>query len=81
MWIVGTSQSAAAPRWPRKSPRQFARCNRHPIMNELMLRFLSHRAFQRPFFRFLLGLAVGLLIHYFLYRIFLPVQPFIYVAF
>jgi hypothetical protein len=50
-------------------------------MNELMLRFLSHRAFQRPFFRFLLGLAVGLLIHYFLYRIFLPVQPFIYVAF
>ena len=31
--------------------------------------------------RFLLGLAIGLLLHYLLYRFSLPVQPFIYVAF
>lgn len=31
--------------------------------------------------RFLLGVAIGVLFHYFLYRISLPVQPFIYVAF
>ncbi len=50
-------------------------------MNDFMRRFLAHRAFQRPFFRFLLGLVVGGLLHYFLYRIFLPAEPFIYVAF
>ena len=31
--------------------------------------------------RLLLGLAIGVFIHYLLYRLFLPVQPFIYVAF
>jgi hypothetical protein len=31
--------------------------------------------------RFLLGVALGVFFHYLLYRIFLPVQPFIYVAF
>jgi hypothetical protein len=31
--------------------------------------------------RVLLGLAIGVFIHYLLYRLFLPVQPFIYVAF
>ena len=31
--------------------------------------------------RFLLGLAIGVLLHYLLYRFSLPVQPFIYVAF
>ena len=31
--------------------------------------------------RFLLGLAIGVLFHYMLYRFSLPVQPFIYVAF
>lgn len=31
--------------------------------------------------RFLLGVAIGVLFHYVLYRISLPVQPFIYVAF
>ena len=31
--------------------------------------------------RFLLGLAIGVLLHYLLYRFALPVQPFIYVAF
>lgn len=31
--------------------------------------------------QFLLGLAIGVLFHYMLYRISLPVQPFIYVAF
>ena len=31
--------------------------------------------------RFFLGLAIGVLLHYLLYRISLPVQPFIYVAF
>jgi hypothetical protein len=31
--------------------------------------------------RFLLGLAIGVLLHYLLYRISLPVQPFIYAAF
>lgn len=50
-------------------------------MNDAMQRFLRHRAFQRPFFRFLLGLLVGLFLHYVLYRISLPVKPFIYVAF
>lgn len=29
----------------------------------------------------ILGLAVGLFLHYLCYRLFLPVQPFIYVAF
>ena len=50
-------------------------------MNDLMQRFFSHRAFQRPFFRFLLGLLAGVLLHYVLYRISLPVKPFIYAAF
>jgi xanthosine utilization system XapX-like protein len=27
------------------------------------------------------GIAVGIVLHYFLYRIFLPVEPFIYVSF
>ena len=31
--------------------------------------------------RFVLGLAIGVLFHYMLYRFSLPVQPFIYVAF
>ncbi len=31
--------------------------------------------------RFLLGLAIGWLFHYLLYRFSLPIQPFIYVAF
>ena len=31
--------------------------------------------------RLLLGLAIGVFIQYLLYRLFLPVQPFIYVAF
>jgi hypothetical protein len=31
--------------------------------------------------RFLLGLAIGWLFHYILYRFSLPVQPFIYVNF
>lgn len=31
--------------------------------------------------RFVLGVAIGVLLHYLLYRISLPVQPFIYVAF
>ena len=50
-------------------------------MNEFSQRFFAHRAFQRPFFRFLLGLLVGILMHYVLYRISLPVKPFIYAAF
>lgn len=29
----------------------------------------------------LIGIAIGVLLHYMFYRIFLPVQPFIYVAF
>lgn len=40
---------------------------------------------RRPAARFLLhfalGLALGLFFHYLLYRIYLPVEPFIYVAF
>lgn len=35
----------------------------------------------RWFARFLLGIAIGILFHYLLYRFSLPVQPFIYVAF
>ena len=31
--------------------------------------------------RFLLGIALGVFLHYLLYRISLPLQPFIYVAF
>jgi hypothetical protein len=31
--------------------------------------------------RFLIGLSLGLGLHYLLYRVTLPVQPFIYVAF
>ena len=31
--------------------------------------------------RFLLGLCIGVFFHYLLYRISLPVQPFIYAAF
>jgi len=31
--------------------------------------------------RLILGLAVGLFLHYLCYRLSLPVQPFIYVAF
>jgi hypothetical protein len=31
--------------------------------------------------RFLLGVALGVMFHYLLYRISLPVEPFIYVAF
>jgi hypothetical protein len=27
------------------------------------------------------GIAVGIVLHYLLYRIFLPVEPFIYVSF
>lgn len=30
---------------------------------------------------FVLGLGIGVLLHYMLYRFSLPVQPFIYVAF
>lgn len=50
-------------------------------MNEQMQRFFRHRAFQRPLFRFLIGVLVGIFFHYILYRISLPVKPFIYVAF
>ena len=50
-------------------------------MNDFFQRFFAHRAFQRPVFRFLLGVIIGIFCHYVLYRIFLPVQPFIYVAF
>lgn len=39
----------------------------------------------RPLVRFLLhvalGLVLGVFFHYLLYRIYLPVEPFIYVAF
>lgn len=39
----------------------------------------------RPVVRFLLhfgmGMTLGLFFHYLLYRIYLPVEPFIYVAF
>jgi hypothetical protein len=31
--------------------------------------------------RLVLGLMIGVFLHYLLYRLFLPVQPFIYVAF
>lgn len=31
--------------------------------------------------RFLLGVAIGVLFHYILYRFSLPVEPFIYAAF
>jgi len=31
--------------------------------------------------RFLLGLTLGAFLHYLLYRVGLPVEPFIYVAF
>lgn len=31
--------------------------------------------------RLLLGLALGFFLHYLCYRLFLPVEPFIYVAF
>lgn len=31
--------------------------------------------------RFLLGVGIGVLFHYLLYRFSLPVQPFIYVSF
>ncbi len=31
--------------------------------------------------RFVLGIAIGVFLHYLLYRISLPLQPFIYAAF
>jgi len=50
-----------------------------------MLTRLLDRLLFAPHWRvlghFLLGLAIGVLFHYLLYRISLPVQPFIYVAF
>lgn len=42
------------------------------LLSNLYLRLLG---------RFVLGLAIGMLFHYLLYRFFLPIQPFIYVAF
>jgi hypothetical protein len=39
------------------------------------------RPISRFFLHFGLGLALGLFFHYLLYRIYLPVEPFIYVAF
>lgn len=50
----------------------------------MLLRFLPQLPLPVPIRllgRFLLGLAIGVLFHYLLYRFFLPVQPFIYVAF
>ena len=50
----------------------------------MLTRLLDRFAFApwlRLLGRFLLGLAIGVLLHYLLYRISLPVQPFIYVAF
>jgi hypothetical protein len=35
----------------------------------------------RHAFSLLVGLAVGVFLHYLLYRLGLPIQPFIYVAF
>jgi len=35
----------------------------------------------RVMLSFVLGLAVGVVIHYTLYRVGLPVKPFVYVAF
>jgi hypothetical protein len=35
----------------------------------------------RILFSFLLGCAIGILFHYALYRMGLPVEPFIYMAF
>lgn len=50
----------------------------------MSLRFLPKLTLPAPvrlLGRFLLGLAIGALFHYMLYRFSLPVQPFIYVAF
>lgn len=43
-----------------------------PSRSRRLIRFLLH---------FGLGMALGLFFHYLLYRIYLPVEPFIYVAF
>ena len=43
-----------------------------PFRARPIIRFLIH---------FVLGVALGLFFHYLLYRIYLPVEPFIYVAF
>ena len=43
-----------------------------PSRPRVLLRFLLHVG---------LGLALGFFFHYLLYRIYLPVEPFIYVAF
>ena len=44
-------------------------------------RFLFLHPWLQLLGRFLLGMAIGVLLHYLLYRFSLPVQPFIYVAF
>lgn len=35
----------------------------------------------KTLFSLMIGLLIGVLLHYFLYRISLPVQPFIYLVF
>ncbi len=47
-----------------------------PPPSQPRLQFLA-----RLLFRFALGVVIGVFFHYLLYRIFLPVEPFIYVAF
>jgi hypothetical protein len=39
------------------------------------------KAWVRWLFSFLLGCAIGILFHYALYRMSLPIEPFIYMAF
>lgn len=50
-------------------------------MSQPSILVITPRLILRLVGRFLLGLAIGVLFHYLLYRFFLPVQPFIYVAF
>ncbi len=42
---------------------------------------ILHSRIARHVISLLVGLAVGVFFHYLLYRLTLPVQPFIYVAF
>jgi hypothetical protein len=50
-------------------------------MNALVQRYQRTPPWVRLAVKFAAGVALGVLGHYMLYRIFLPVEPFIYVAF
>jgi len=43
--------------------------------------FNNFRKFLRVFLSIILGILVGCVLHYYLYRVGLPLQPFIYQAF